>query len=169
MGRPVIDLTGQRYGILTVLYRDPFWVGGRGISSSWVVRCGCGKERTITSDVLRSLHQQSCGCLRGKGINFKPKYGIPKNAFQRWINMMRRCYSPTTEKDRRNYMDRGITVCKEWHDPRRFYADMGDPAFKGATLDRLDNNGNYELANCRWATLSQQNKNRRPFNRSACH
>lgn len=169
MGRPLIDLTGQRYGIMTILRMDFSVPRGSGKSINWIVQCDCGKERSISSGVLRSLGQKSCGCMRGIGGRFEPKYGIPKNAFQRWSNMMRRCYSPTSEKDKRNYMDRGICVSQEWHDPRKFYADMGDPPFEGATIDREDNSGNYSKENCRWATYSQQNKNRRPFKKEVCH
>ena len=165
MGRPVIDLTGQRYGIMTVMHRDLNARGGTRVSSKWVVSCGCGRTRSISSNVLRTLNQQSCGCLKGHNLSHPPKYGIPKLAFWRWANMMRRCYSPTSEKDKRNYMDRGIVVCPEWHDPRKYYVDMGDAPFDGATIDRVNNDGNYELKNCRWATYSEQNKNRRPSKR----
>ena len=79
--------------------------------------------------------------------------------------MMRRCYHPTSEKDKRNYMDRGITVCNEWHDPKRFYADVGEPPFFGASIDRIDNDKGYSPGNVRWANWSTQNKNRRPQKR----
>ena len=160
MGRPAIDLTGHRYGIMTVIGRDLSVRGGASVSSRWIVRCGCGNERSISSNVLRTLHQKSCGCLRGK---HEGKYGIPMRALQRWTNMMRRCYQPTSHKDARNYRGRGIAVCVAWHDPKVFYGDIGDPPFGGATLDRINNNGNYEPSNVRWATWTQQNKNRRPF------
>ena len=167
MGRAVIDLTGQRYGMLTVLRMDDKAVRGAGKSSQWVVRCDCGNERAIASQVLRCLGQKSCGCQRGVGGRFEPKYGIPKSAFQRWTNMMRRCYSPASEKDSRNYMERGIAVCDKWHDPRQFYADMGDPPFVGATLDRVDNDRGYSPENCRWATYTEQNNNRGTYNVAA--
>ena len=169
MSRPAIDLTGQRYGIMTVLKRDHSSLGGNGLSSKWIIRCDCGVERSISSGVLRGSHQQSCGCMRGVGGRFKPKYGIPTQAFQRWVNMMRRCYSPTSAKDSKHYMERGISVCKDWHDPVKYYADVGDAPFDGASIDRVNNDGNYEPSNVRWATASQQNKNRRPFKRGACH
>ena len=66
-------------------------------------------------------------------------------------------------------MARGIVVCKEWHDPKRFYADIGDEPFEGATLDRTNNDGNYEPSNCRWASWSEQNLNRRSFKMGECH
>lgn len=158
--RQVIDLTGKTFGIMTVLGKDESAPKGSGCKSHWIVLCRCGVERSIRSDVLRHHKQQSCGCL--KGTNNPRATGLPKQMFQRWINMMRRCYSPS-EKDAKNYKDRGIIVSPEWHDPRKFYEDMGDPPFEGATLDRINNDLGYWKANCRWATRSMQNKNRRPF------
>lgn len=169
MGRRVLDLSGERYGIMTVIERDKTVIGGHGISSKWIVQCDCGNIRTIKSSVLRCNKQISCGCLRGIGGRFQSKYGIPKSAFQRWVNMMRRCYSPTSDKDKKNYMDRGITVSDEWHNPINFYKDMGEPPFDGASIDRRDNNAGYSKENCRWATWSEQNLNRRPMKRGGYH
>lgn len=163
MGRPVIDLTGQRYGMLSILCRDPDWIGGKGKSARWIVKCDCGKVRLMGSNIIRTLGQVSCGCMRGVGGRKEKIFNAPKEIQQRWMNMMRRCYKPFNGKDRKNYMERGITVCKRWHDRDSFYEDVGDIPFKNATIDRVDNNGNYEPSNVRWATYSQQNKNRRPF------
>lgn len=74
--------------------------------------------------------------------------------------MMDRCYNPkATGFDR--YGGRGITVCERWHDIKAFVADMESTYFNGASIDRINNNGNYEPSNCRWATATQQNRNQR--------
>lgn len=78
----------------------------------------------------------------------------------RWNSMMLRCYSKESNAYI-HYGARGITVCEEWHDFEKFYAFWGDPPFDGASMGRIDNNGNYEPSNCRWENQSQQNGNTR--------
>jgi hypothetical protein len=167
VGRPLIDLAGFRTGMMTVLHVDPSYALVDSKSRHrWIVQCDCGNKKSISGQAIRTLGQKSCGCMRGVGGRFEKKHvGVPKPALQRWQNMMRRCYKPANEKDAKNYMLRGITVCAEWHDSAAWYRDMGDPPFIGASIDRIDNNGNYEKSNCRWATASQQNLNRRKFSR----
>ena len=77
-----------------------------------------------------------------------------------WLSMMHRCYKKH-RLDFQYYGKRGISVCKRWHDFEVFKADMGGEYAKGLTIDRIDNNGNYEISNCRWTTHKQQCRNRR--------
>jgi hypothetical protein len=84
-----------------------------------------------------------------------------QRAYWRWKGMMRRCYNPHDPKHV-HYGGRGIVVAAEWHNFERFYADVGDPP-EGRTMDRIDNDGHYGPGNFRWATVSEQNFNRRPW------
>lgn len=87
-------------------------------------------------------------------------HGFSKHPiFPRWKMMMERCYNPKNKKYPR-YGGRGIAVCSRWKSVENFIADLGDPPFAGATLDRIDVNGNYEPANVRWATQKDQQNNR---------
>src|SRR5690349_13055815 len=87
------------------------------------------------------------------GMSHTPTYRV-------WQAMIRRCSSPN-DKTRNLYGGRGIQVCERWRDFANFYRDMG-PRPDGLTLDRINVDGNYEPGNCRWATYSEQNRNRRP-------
>jgi hypothetical protein len=86
--------------------------------------------------------------------------GKVTSAYSRWVSMLQRCFNPN-HKDYRYYGGRGITVCERWLDFVNFLADMGEPP-PGLSLDRINVNGDYEPGNCRWATASEQVRNRRP-------
>lgn len=91
---------------------------------------------------------------------FQRTHGKRKTrVYQVWVDMIRRCTKPS-RVGYENYGGRGISVCPEWMDFCEFYADMGDPP-DGASLDRVDNDGNYEASNCRWATDAEQSNNKR--------
>jgi hypothetical protein len=93
------------------------------------------------------------------------KHGMSRSrVYWCWKNMKARCFYPR-HRAHSWYGSRGITVCERWLSFENFYADMGDPP-PGLSLDRINNNGNYEPDNCRWATVAQQLANRRPRRRS---
>lgn len=162
------DITGKRRNRLTAV-----WPAGRVQTNSgtyivWLVACDCGNMLTIPRCSFGV--QVSCGCAKREALRRMPhkiKHGQSgSGAHKSWLEMKRRCLNPKTA-EYKNYGGRGITVCERWMDFRNFYADMG-PRPVGMSLDRIDNDGNYEAANCKWSTPAEQALNRRPKKRHVC-
>jgi hypothetical protein len=127
--------------------------------------CECGNIVKCYATELRSGHIKSCGCLR-KEVSSKrmTTHGYTKNknlplTFVTWCSMKQRCLDSNCNTYQ-NYGAKGVTICKRWIDSYEdFLSDMGERPSKEYSIDRINNKGNYEPSNCRWATQKEQMNN----------
>lgn len=171
MSRKAIDLTGQQFGRLTIIERAPSRAG----KTRWRCKCECGEVRDVLTMHLRSGSSRSCGCFgreqsaldwKKRGMSrARRKHGLSHSReWNAWSNAKRRCYDPTNSRFR-YYGARGIGMCQEWRNNfAAFFAHIG-PCPPGYSLDRVNNDGNYEPGNVRWATRAQQAQNKRKSRR----
>lgn len=157
--RKYIDITGMRFGRLVAMHELGFTNSGR---PKWKCICDCGNFTISRKCSLRDGTSQSCGCLRRErsiaSQKARAEYLWKKPVYRVWNGMKERCTNPNCSSYHR-YGGRGITVCDRWMKFKPFYEDMGDPPFKGASLGRINNDGNYEPGNVRWETRETQSRN----------
>ena len=173
MGK-TIDLSGKRFGRWSVLKQTDPPQDWEHRGTWWLCQCDCGIKRPVYGNSLRSGTSRSCGCLHSEisseqmsGKNH-PMYrhgqareGQRSKEWRTWNSMIRRCIYPSM-KSYPHYGGRGIKICQRWLDSfEDFLIDVGYAPSEKHSLDRIDNNGNYEPGNVRWATNSEQIKNSR--------
>lgn len=157
-----MDISGHTYGrwtVLTVSFR-------KNKHEHWLCRCSCGTERYVTTNSLRRGNSKSCGCYNLEVARSRAIHGATRNnrftpEYQSWQDMKKRCGNPNN-RYYHNYGGRGIKVCERWTlSFTHFLQDMGLRPSPKHTVERKDNDGNYEPSNCTWETRLRQNNNRR--------
>ena len=156
------DLVGRKFGRLLVLRRNG---SSKAKKALWLCVCDCGGTASVITHDLLSGHTQSCGCLNREAIKEKSlKHGKSgEKIFFVWFEIKQRCLNHQN-KHYKNYGGRGIKLFDEWKNFQPFYDFVSKlPNFgeNGYSLDRINNNGNYEPGNVRWATQREQSNNTR--------
>lgn len=161
MGKPLKDMTGMRFGRLTVLERGER--KGKYTGAFWKCKCDCGTIVVVQGASLRKGESKSCGCFRLEKIRKSPE---EKNTGTRlyaiWQGIKRRTLTKTNPRYA-DYGGRGITICDEWKDDFEAFRDwaLANGYRDDLSIDRKDVNGNYEPSNCHWATDLEQGNNTR--------
>lgn len=159
-GSNVKDISGQRYGKLVAIQLDHI----TNSRTYWLCKCDCGTEKVIRADCLPRI--QSCGCVKKEqdihNLHIVNNHRMTHHpAYCIWIGMMDRCYD-STHPYYKDYGGRGITVCDEWKDVRKFCEWMENNKYeKGLSVERINVNGNYDPSNCTLIPKKEQAYNKR--------
>jgi hypothetical protein len=156
----VIDLSGKKFGRLTVIQQNGVLPNGKnGNLKAWLCRCACGSEITVVGRDLRSGNTSSCGCFRKENtIAMHSTHRQSKHPLYRiWGDMKKRCNGVGNEQSKKFYC--GVECCAEWNDFESFF-EWAEPKWsKGLVLDRINTFMGYSPWNCRFVTSKINNQN----------
>jgi hypothetical protein len=153
----LIDITGKRFSRLVVIERSPFQPNGQ---AAWLCRCDCGNETVVISQSLRGNGTKSCGCLKVEqtGLLKRSHDASTTRLAKIWYGMRKRCHNSKSTNFKR-YGGRGISICEQWQAFESFQAwALGHGYQDGLTIERINNDGDYEPSNCEWITRAENIK-----------
>lgn len=170
----IINLIDKKFGKLKVIKYAGRKQSGTQFKTYWLCECDCGNKKDVCASELKNGHTISCGCFHKEMVgNLNRKHGLANKCgriYDVWKSIKYRCNNPNN-KSYKNYGGRGIRVCDEWqNDFMSFYNWAISSGYKEEklpnglnllTIDRINNDGNYEPSNCRWVTNAENAKNKK--------